>query len=93
MSDLIRNSAFSRLVRSASGNKYFTYAKERDPSLWKKYVHEEKSGNAAHHGHVRAHGDDSNMEDRPISGLGGVRTREGLATSFLISFFLDSSAR
>jgi len=41
MSDLIRDSAFGRLVRSASGNKYFTYAKERDPSLWKKYVHED----------------------------------------------------
>jgi len=76
MSNLIRDSAFDRLVRFASSNKYFTCAEERDPSLWKKYVHEEKSRNAAHHGHIGARGDDSDTEDRPISGLGGVRTRD-----------------
>jgi DHA1 family multidrug resistance protein-like MFS transporter len=76
MSNLIRDSAFGRLVRFASSNKYFTCAEERDPSLWKKYVHEEKSGNAAHHGHIGARGDDSDTEDRPISGLRGVRTRD-----------------
>ena len=93
MSDLIRDSAFGRLVRLASGSKYFTYAKERDPSLWKKYVHEEKSGNAAHRGHVGAHGDYLDTEDRPISGLVGVRTREGLAESIGSHPFSSASSQ
>jgi DHA1 family multidrug resistance protein-like MFS transporter len=76
MSNLIRDSAFGRLVRFASSSKYFTCAEERDLSPWKKYVHEKKSGNAAHHGHIGARGDDSDTEDRPISGLGGVGTRD-----------------
>ena len=42
----------------------------------KKYVHEEKYGDAAHHGHIKARKGDSDTEDRPISGLGGARTRD-----------------
>ncbi|KAF2813263.1 MFS general substrate transporter [Mytilinidion resinicola] len=58
VSDLIRDSAFGHLVRLATGNKYLTYAEERDPSLWKKYVNEVKSRNFAHHGHAGDVSDD-----------------------------------
>ncbi|KAF2495965.1 benomyl/methotrexate resistance protein [Lophium mytilinum] len=78
VSDLIRDSAFGHLVRLSTGNKYFTYAEERDPNLWKKYVNEVKSGNFAHHGHA---GDVSDDEDRPSRHLGGVRTREARHSS------------
>ncbi|KAF2472291.1 benomyl/methotrexate resistance protein [Lindgomyces ingoldianus] len=48
--DLIRDSAFGHLVRLTSGGKWFPYAEERDPELWKQFVNEEKSGYLAHHG-------------------------------------------
>ncbi|OCK86379.1 benomyl/methotrexate resistance protein [Lepidopterella palustris CBS 459.81] len=80
MFDLIRDSAFGHLVRLASGNKYFQYPEERDLSVWKKFVHKEKSGNFAHHGHVGPHGDDSDSDDQPVQGLGGVRTRNSVSS-------------
>lgn len=76
MADLIRDTAFGHLVRILSKNKYLQYQEEKDPELWKKYVDEEKSGRMAHHGTVEAHGDDSDTEERPVYGIGGVRTRE-----------------
>ena len=52
----------------------FKFIDERDPSIWKRVVNEEKSGYMAHHGTTEPHGDDSDAEDG--QGLGGVRTRE-----------------
>lgn len=77
MYDLVRDSTFGRLVRLATGSKVFSYPEERDPSLWKKYVHEEKSGFAAHHGHTGPHREGSYAEPT-IQPLGGIRTREGM---------------
>ena len=79
MIELIRESAFGQTIRFISRNKIFQYPEEKDPESWKQYVNEELSGNLAHHGHTGPHGDDSDTEDRPAHGLGGIRTRDAQA--------------
>ncbi|EUC44607.1 hypothetical protein COCMIDRAFT_97777 [Bipolaris oryzae ATCC 44560] len=48
--DLIRDSAFGHCVRLITKRKYLQYPEEKDPEYWKRYVNQEKSGNAAYHG-------------------------------------------
>src|SRR5271155_613571 len=50
MSDLFRDTIFGQLVRLASGGRLLRYEEEIDPSIWKKYLNEEKSRNMAIHG-------------------------------------------
>lgn len=71
MAELIRDTAFGHLVRLLTHNKYLRYQEEINPELWKKYVNEDKSANAAHHGTIAPPEDDES-----IHGVGGVRTRE-----------------
>lgn len=73
MADLIRDAAFGQIVRLITKNRVFQYPEEKDPSIWKKYVNEEKSGYAAHHGTTEPHGEDSDTED--AQSPSGVRTR------------------
>lgn len=77
MSEWVRDTAFGQLIRLLSRRKYFQYLEERDPELWKKFVNEEKSGYAAHHGTTQPHADDSDTEEWTSGGIGGVRTRDG----------------
>lgn len=78
MKELIRDTCFGQIVRLVSGNRLLRYPEEDDPDWWKKYVHEEKSGWAAHHGiqngAVQPHGEESDEEE--YQGIGGIRTRE-----------------
>jgi DHA1 family multidrug resistance protein-like MFS transporter len=53
MKDLIRDTIFSHALRLMTGGKVFKYPEEEDSSLWKKYVHTEKSANMAKHGQVQ----------------------------------------
>merc|ERR1711881_98582 len=66
--------SFGHIVRFITRTRVFKFIDERDPSIWKRVVNEEKSGYMAHHGTTEPHGDDSDAEDG--QGLGGVRTRE-----------------
>lgn len=50
--DLIRDTAFGQIVRVITRRKFLQYPEEKDPELWKKWVSEEKSGNAARYGAV-----------------------------------------
>jgi MFS transporter, DHA1 family, multidrug resistance protein len=50
MLDLFRDTIFGQLVRLASGGRLLRYEEEIDPSIWKKYLNEEKSRNMAIHG-------------------------------------------
>jgi len=78
VADLIRDSPFGHIVRLVTRNKVFQYPEERDPGLWKKYVHEEKSGYMAHHGTVEP----PEEESQDLNNARGVRARDS-----------DSSAR
>ncbi|MCJ1243738.1 hypothetical protein MMC30_000935 [Trapelia coarctata] len=48
--ELIRDTIVGHALRLASGGKILPYAEDRDPSLWKQYVHTEKTAHMAHHG-------------------------------------------
>jgi len=52
--ETIRDSVFGHLVRLVTRSKVFAYPEEKDPSRWKNYYNEEKSGFAAHHGETEA---------------------------------------
>ncbi|KAI9727532.1 MAG: hypothetical protein M1828_006474 [Chrysothrix sp. TS-e1954] len=77
MSELIRDTAFGHLVRFVTNKRYLQYEEEKNPSVWKRFVNEEKSGNFAHHGTADPHGEDSDTEEHPAhAAFGGVRTRD-----------------
>lgn len=65
--DVVRDSTFGHLVRLASKGKYFQYAEERDPSLLKEFIHEEKSSNLRHHGNINPPGRGSEPHDSESS--------------------------
>ncbi|KAK5085406.1 GTPase-activating protein [Lithohypha guttulata] len=50
MYDTIRDSVLGQLIRLATKNKVLLYEEERNPEIWQKYVHREKSANMAQHG-------------------------------------------
>ena len=52
MTELIRDTVFGHFVRIVSGGKILPYAEDRDPSLWRRYVHDEKTQRMAHHAHT-----------------------------------------
>ena len=63
--ELLRDTIFGHALRLVSGGKILPYAEDRDPSLWKRYVHKEKTAYMAHHGSAGPQegdgsGDDSN---------------------------------
>jgi hypothetical protein len=70
--DIIRDSPFGHIVRLVTRNKVFQYPEERDPSLWKKYVSQEKSGYMAHHGTAEAPEEESDE----LRNARGIRERE-----------------
>lgn len=72
VADLIRDSPFGHIVRLVTRNKVFQYPEERDPELWKKYVHKEKSAHMAHHGNTEA--PDEHVPE--MQNIQGVRSRE-----------------
>ncbi|KAH7018044.1 MFS transporter [Microdochium trichocladiopsis] len=78
MYDLVRDTVFSHTLRVLTGGRVFKYPEEEDSSLWKRYVHPEKSHNIARHGHVDGPQDDNgNSEtssDSPSSGDGPRRS-------------------
>jgi len=75
--ELIRDTVFGHALRLVSGDKILPYAENRDPSLWKRYVHTEKTAHMAHHGSPgpeEGRGDDSNS---PHDSQTAVRTATG----------------
>ena len=50
MTELIRDTVFGHFVRIVSRGKILPYAEDRNPSLWRRYVHDEKTQRMAHHG-------------------------------------------
>ena len=54
MTELIRDTVFGHLLRWVTKGKVLPHPEDLDISLWKKYVHEEKTLNMAGHGHTGA---------------------------------------
>ncbi|KFA81296.1 hypothetical protein S40288_04865 [Stachybotrys chartarum IBT 40288] len=71
--DIMHDIRFSHAVRLITRKKAFRYPEEKDPSLWKRYDHEEKSGNAVRHGRTQPPPDYYGLER-------GQQTRHGSAS-------------
>jgi len=91
MKELLRDSCFGQIVRLVTKKKYFRYPEEDDVEYWKKYLNEEKSGHAAHHGTTQPEEKSDEEKDGKRSDsdtpdgeteepLGGYRTREANGT-------------
>ncbi|KAL8832533.1 MAG: hypothetical protein Q9191_000215 [Dirinaria sp. TL-2023a] len=73
MSELIRDTVFGHCVRFITRANVLRYAEEKDPSLWKRYLHEEKTNHMAHHGHL---GEETIKSDESDEGNGGLADTE-----------------
>ncbi len=51
MAELMRDTVFGHFVRLVTRNRYFQYAEEKDPSLWKQFLDREQTRNMARYGH------------------------------------------
>lgn len=66
MYDTIRDSVLGQLIRLVTKNKVLLYEEERNPEIWQKYVHREKSANMAQYGQTELPEEDSEkQEDGP----------------------------
>lgn len=63
MAELIRDTVLGHFLRMVIGKKVLLYEEEKNPELWRKYIHEEKSGNMAKHGQTAAP-DDENLDQQ-----------------------------
>ncbi|KAI4214458.1 MAG: hypothetical protein LQ351_002875 [Letrouitia transgressa] len=50
MAELIRDTVFGHLLRLATRGRVLQYAEQKDPSLWRAYLSDEKTRGMAHHG-------------------------------------------
>ncbi|KAI3397187.1 hypothetical protein diail_11161 [Diaporthe ilicicola] len=50
MKDIIRDSFFGQCCRIATNGRVFKYPEEIDPSVWHRYINDEKSANMGRHG-------------------------------------------
>ncbi|KAL8709551.1 MAG: hypothetical protein Q9225_007435 [Loekoesia sp. 1 TL-2023] len=74
MTELIRDTAFGHLVRLVTKGRFLQYAEDKDPSLWRQYMSEEKTRRMAHHGNPAQ----LSHEDPPMpSSEESSRTRAG----------------
>lgn len=55
MTETLCDTVFGQLLRFVFGCKILPYPQEVDPSIWRKYIHVEKSGWMAHHGTTQPH--------------------------------------
>lgn len=52
MTKLLRDNVFGHCSRFSTSTGCFQYVEEKDPSLWKQYMHVEKTGHMAGHGQL-----------------------------------------
>ncbi|TID21622.1 multidrug resistance protein [Venturia nashicola] len=87
--DLIRDTAFGQIVRVITRRKFLQYPEEKDPELWKKWVSEEKSGNAARYGAVEPpeeeEGDEKSEYEKEKEKPADGRNRQSTADSAVTS--------
>lgn len=78
MSELIRDTAFGHIVHFVSKGKLLQYAEERDPNLWKLYIHRDQTKNIALHGNTDGQvPDEKEKRDGADSSEASSRTRHG----------------
>ena len=63
MSDLFRDTIVGKVLRIISRGKLYRFAEERDPSLWQRYVHHDKTQEMASHGRLLEDHENQSAED------------------------------
>ena len=89
MKELLRDTIFSHILRLLTGGRVFKYPEEEDPSLWKKYVHVEKSGNMARHGQPQAPERERGEQTRSDSSDTAVSEGEGRTVNEVSGHVVD----
>ncbi|KAK0509370.1 hypothetical protein JMJ35_007764 [Cladonia borealis] len=67
MTELMRDTVFGHFVRLITKQRYFQYAEERDPKLWKQYLDRKQTRNMALHGNTNGPSADDNSEKEIIN--------------------------
>ena len=67
MTELMRDTVFGHFVRLITKHRYFQYAEERDPKLWKQYLDREQTRNMALHGNTNGPPIDDNSEKEIVN--------------------------
>lgn len=67
MAELMRDTVFGHFVRLISKRKYFQYAEERDPKLWKQYLDREQTKNMALYGNTNGPSGDEGSEKEVVN--------------------------
>ena len=67
MIELMRDTVSGHFVRLITKQRYFQYAEERDPKLWKQYLDREQTRNMALHGNTNGPSGDENSEKEIIN--------------------------
>ena len=62
MAELMRDTVFGHFVRLITKRRYFQYAEERDPKLWKQYLDREQTKNMALYGNTNGPSEDEKSE-------------------------------
>ncbi|KAG0650048.1 Caffeine resistance 5 [Hyphodiscus hymeniophilus] len=62
MIEHLRDTILGHILRVVTRQKVLQYEEDRDPSVWKRYVDKEKSGNLAHHGTAEPAGEEDEEE-------------------------------
>ena len=77
MAEFFRDTVIGHCIRFVTKGKYLQFAEEKDPSIWKRYLHADKTGNMARYGHVGppADGSDRSTEsqEKPDGSLSSSR--------------------
>ena len=99
MAELLRDTVFGHFVRLITGGRYFQYAEERDPSLWKDYINREQTKNMALYGnpegiasneeHSRAESDPSSRDPSPARPSENTGQEHGQLSSTLTNQKVD----
>lgn len=63
MSELIRDTLFGHFVRLITKQRYLQFEEEKDPSLWKQYLHREQTYNMAQYGHPHLNEEEQKEKD------------------------------
>lgn len=88
MAELIRDTVFGHFVRWVTKGKYLPYAEERDPKLWKQYIHLEKTGQMASHGRLAPQLSDDQRGTKSNE-TSRTRTSENQATNLVSGHRID----
>jgi len=80
MSELFRDTLFGHVLRYLSHQRLFPHEEDKDPSVWQKYVHQEKTARMATHGHTGEVDEEKETESNGEAGDANTASSESADT-------------